>query len=348
MRGTNRPTSVLITALLVLVAMALPLISFAEVNREVSPEEQARIDAINDRITEMGYDWVAGPTNVSHLSPEQKRNRLGGEIPPDILAEFEALEPDPEILRMTFRSSFDWRDFGGVTPAKDQADCGSCWAFGAAGATEAHIRIAEGVILDVSEQQIIDCNGQGSDCDGGWAGDAYAVHYSPGAVSEDDIPYVADDNQSCRERRYDKIAIIDGSANISNNVSTLKYNLETYGPLSVGMCVYDDFYNYTGGCYENPGTDWTNHVVLLVGWDDAMCGGEGAWLCKNSWGQDFGDNGFFWIKYGTCRIGTGAMRPVNAHTPKTVLVPDEYASIQTAIDNSERGDVIRIAEGTYN
>lgn len=348
MRGSIRPTSAMFIALLVLLTLALPLFAFAKVDREVTPEEQARIDEINDRITEMGYHWLAGPTKVSDLTPEEKARRLGGEMTPEEIAYFESLEPDPAHLRMTFRSSFDWRDFDGVTPAKDQADCGSCWAFGAAGATEAHIRIAEGIILDTSEQQVIDCNGQGSDCDGGQTGVAFSVHQSPGLVSEDDIPYLADDNQSCRQRRYDKIAIIDGSASVANNVSTLKYYLETYGPIAVGMCVYDDFYNYTGGCYENPGTDWTNHVVLLVGWDDALCGGEGAWLCKNSWGNDFGDNGFFWIKYGTCRIGSGAMYPLNAHTPKTVLVPDEYASIQTAIDNSNRGDVIKIAQGTYN
>jgi len=348
MRRTNRPASTAFVALLVLLTLALPFVASAEVDREVSPEEQARIDAINDRITNMGYHWIAGPTNVSNLTPEQKARRLGGEMSPEVMAEFDAMVPDPEIMRMSFRSSFDWRDFGGTTPAKDQADCGSCWAFAAVSATEAHVRLAEGVIVDCSEQQIIDCNGQGSDCDGGQSGDAYSVIRSPGAVSESDIPYLALDGQSCRQRRYDKVAIIDGAANVSNNVATLKYYLETYGPLSVGMCVYDDFYNYTGGCYEHPGTDWTNHVVMLAGWDDSMCGGEGAWLCKNSWGTDFGDGGFFWIKYGTCRIGSGAMYPVNAHIPKTVLVPDEYTSIQSAIDNSNRGDIIRIAEGTYN
>ncbi len=336
---------VLVVSVAVLAMMSLPAV--AGVDREVSQEEQAWIDEINDRITEMGYDWVAGPTSVSNLSPGEKALRLGGEMPADIAAIFDTLQPPPEVRGMTFRSSFDWRDFDGVTPAKDQADCGSCWGFAACSATEAHVRIYEGVILDISEQQTIDCNDQGSDCDGGWAGAAYAVHQDPGAVSEEDIPYLASHGHSCRQRTYDKVAIIDGTGNVSNTVSSLKYAIETYGPLSVGMCVYEDFYGYTGGCYENPGNDWTNHVVLMLGWDDDMCGGSGAWICKNSWGGDFGDGGFFYIKYGTCRIGSGAMRPVNAHIPKTILVPDEYASIQTAIDNSNRGDVIKVAEGTY-
>ncbi len=336
---------VLIVLVTVLVMADLPAV--ASVDREVSVEEQAWIDEIDAYIAEMGYDWVAGPTSVSNLSPEERARRLGGEMPADIAAIFDTLQPPPEVRGMTFRSSFDWRDFDGVTPAKDQEDCGSCWAFGACSATEAHVRIYEGVLLDISEQQTIDCNDQGAGCDGGWADAAYAVHYNPGAVSEDDIPYLATDGNSCRQKRHDKVAIIDGSGNVSNTVTSLKYAIETYGPLSVGMCVYEDFYGYTGGCYEHAGTDWTNHVVLMLGWDDEMCGGDGAWICKNSWGGGFGEGGFFYIKYGTCRIGSGAMRPVNAHIPKTILVPDQYASIQTAIDNSNRGDVIKVAEGTY-
>ncbi len=347
--GTGRFPRLLVGLLLVSVAILVTasVPAVASVDREISVEEQARIDEINARITEMGYDWVAGPTSVSNLSPEEKARRLGGEIPAHIAAIFDTLQPPPEVRGMTFRGSFDWRDYDGVTPAKDQEDCGSCWAFGACSATEAHVRIYEGVLLDISEQQTIDCNDYGSGCDGGTAVAAYAVHKDPGAVSEDDIPYLATDGNSCRQKVYDKVAIIDGTGNVSNTVGSLKYAIETYGPLSVGMCVYDDFYNYTGGCYEHAGNDWTNHVVLMLGWDDDMCGGDGAWICKNSWGGGFGEGGFFYIKYGTCRIGSGAMRPLNAHIPKVILVPDEYASIQTAIDNSNRGDIIRVAEGTY-
>jgi len=338
------------TALAALVAVAVlaPGLAGAAVDRVVTPEEQAWLDQVNAEIERNGYDWVAGPTSVSGLTPEQKARLLGGEIPPEVQAIYDTLRPEPEALRASFRSSFDWRALGGVTPAKDQADCGSCWAFGATGATEAHAKIYEGVTLDLSEQQALDCNTYGSSCDGGWAGAAYEVHMSPGAVSEECLPYRAQDGLTCRQGLCEPQAIIDGSANVANTVAALKYACQTYGPIAVGMCVYDDFYGYQNGCYEHTGTSSTNHVVLLVGWDDAMCSGAGAWICKNSWGRDFGEDGFFYIKYGTCRIGEGALRPVNTHVPKTLLVPTQYATIPAAMTASKRGDTIKVAGGTYN
>jgi len=341
----NRVVIVILAALLVAAFSCGD--AAAEITRRITPQEEARLAEIRAEIERNGYDWVAGHTSVSHLPPEEMAKRLGGEIPPEIMEIYDSLEPDPEVLTMKFRDAFDWRDYDGVTPPKDQGGCGSCWAFGAVGATEAHVRINEGVLLNLSEQQALDCNEYGSSCDGGFAGAAYAVHVYPGAVSEECMPYIAEES-TCRQRTCEKIAIIDGTSYVSNNVASLKYAIQTYGPLSAGMHVYDDFDSYTGGCYEHGGVDYTNHVILMVGWDDAMCGGEGAWLCKNSWGTDWGLGGYFYIKYGSCRIGEGAMRPDNAHIPHERFVPDEFATIQAAIDNSNRGDIIKIAAGTYN
>jgi len=349
MLPTHRTFSALAATLVLALVLVFP-ISPAQARDDwtVTEEEAAYLEDIQAQIDANGYSWTAGPTPVSHLSVEARERLCGAYLTEDEVQYFIDLEPVPESQTMRYRDAFDWRDFDGVTPADDQGDCGSCWAFGACGATEAHVRLKDGVILDLSEQQSIDCNFQGSDCDGGQSSHAFQLHNDPGGVAESCYPYLAVNGTTCRQNRCDKIAIIDGQSTISYNVNSLKYACQTYGPLAVGMCVYDDFYGYTGGCYEHAGTDPVNHVVLLCGWDDSMCGGNGAWLVKNSWGSDFGDNGFFWIKYNSCWIGLGARRPVNAHVPETILVPDEYSSIQNAIDNAERGDVIKVAGGTYN
>ncbi len=329
-----------------LLAVGAPFASAEE--RQMTPEEAEYIAEIRERIEERGLDWEAGPTSITELSPDERRALLGNVTPPHIQAVFDTLRPDPEVEARTFRSSFDWRDYDGVTPADDQLDCGSCWAFAACGATEAHIRINEGVILDLSEQQSIDCNFAGSDCDGGWSGEAYKLHMDPGGVTEECYPYRAENGTSCRHNQCEKVAIIDGYSFVSSTVASIKNAVQTYGPVSTGMTVYDDLYGYTSGCYVPTGSADGGHAVLIVGWDDAMCGGDGAWIVKNSWGKDWGENGFFYIKYGVSGIGSGNYRPVNAHIPKERLVPDEYGTIAAALAAAERGDIVRVAAGTYS
>lgn len=312
----------------------------------VTAEQEARLDAIRQAIEDAGADWVADHNAISILPRDEFLMRLGGGRSPEEQAIFDTLRPRPQDLVREYPSYWDWREMGGVTPVKDQGGCGSCWDFAAVGATEGNLRINEGVIYDLSEQQVLDCNTGGSDCGGGSTADAYRVLVNPGAVSEDDMPYLAIEG-TCRQKLYEKIAIIDGFQYIAGNVDSYKAALMN-GPISACYTVYDDFNTYGGGCYEYVWGDVdAGHCVAIVGWDDSMCDGEGAWICKNSWGPGWGVAGYFYIKYGECGIDSGAQQPINAHIPRERLVPDEFGTIQGAIDNSNRGDIIRVAGGTY-
>ena len=85
-------------------------------------------------------------------------------------------------------------------------------------------------------------------------------------------------------------------------VEQLKTALIEHGPL-VAPIYYDEcLYNYKGGVFNENDLGTVNHVVLLVGWDDA----KGAWLVKNSWGEEWGEKGFAWIRYGSNNIGVFA------------------------------------------
>lgn len=86
------------------------------------------------------------------------------------------------------------------------------------------------------------------------------------------------------------------------SVEQLKRALIERGPL-VAPIVYDEcLANYRGGVFNEQDLDMINHAVLLIGWDDE----KGAWLIKNSWGEEWGEKGFGWIKYGSNNIGVFA------------------------------------------
>jgi len=293
---------------------------------------------IQRMIRENGLRWTAGPTSMTDIPIEERRLRLGLEIPDEVATRFAELDnSEPPVLLAT-QDYFNWVEFGCVSVVDDQRDCGSCWDFAATHAFESAYIIAEGVVPDFSEQQVLVCNWGGSDCGGGWMEDGYEVFMNYGVVEESCMPYYANDNYPCIQEQCDPVAILQAFEDVSNNVNSIK-NALMYGPLSTTFTVYDDFYGYRGGCYEHADVQPLNHAVVIVGWDDEMCDGEGAWIVKNSWGTNFGVDGFFCMKYGSAGFGQFTQRPVYGNTdlPEFSFTPDIIevdleAGEQTTID----------------
>lgn len=248
--------------------------------------------------------WTPGVTSLSHLSPEEFAGMLMTKEPEAVrLASQVTTTPFP--LRYDLPSEYDWRDFNGVTPVKAQGNCGSCWDFAALAALEASILIHGGMELDLSEQAILSCATPDQGCDGGSATVAWMWIKENGGIDESCMPYQARDYIPCKQDACEKIATVRDWVFIPNDVDAIKTTLYEYGPVKTNFCVYGDFRNYNDGCYAHDGDDPINHAILILGWDDNQCGGHGAWLIKNSWGTNWGMNGYAWIKYGTCGIGKG-------------------------------------------
>ena len=215
-------------------------------------------------------------------------------------------------------SNFNWMNLDGVTSVKNQSSCGSCWAFAGIAQIEAHLKIEYGIDMDLSEQQIIECNPYGADCSGGWASAVYNVAMTYGVIRNAAEPYENSNGGACTQGLSIPFAHLLGWNYVANNVVQMK-NALLEGPICSAMDGGYPFDQYVGGtCYDDPGGAWTNHLILIVGWDDRLCGGNGAWICKNSWGTDFGDYGFFTIEYGAGLIGQSVTQ-INYVPPPTVV-----------------------------
>jgi len=210
--------------------------------------------------------------------------------------------------------SWDWRNVNGsdwTTPIKDQIQdkCGSCWAFGALAGLESDIKIWKNnpiLDIDLSEQYMISCSP--GNCSGWYIDRTVKWIKTNGSIPETCFPYEADDTISCDAKCTDwrsMLVGVDGYLKIATNITVIESALIQYGPLPATMLVYADFYpNFTGGVYHKTNDTFVfGHVVTIVGYDTT--GEEGYWICKNSWGTTWGEEGWFRIAFGECNIEKG-------------------------------------------
>ena len=301
MSGARR--AVFCGGLLIAIGLGLATAASGEMTAaELRAYHEAQIARARAEVEARGYHWTAGPTSLTAYTPEQLHAMLGLRLPPGQERAADGAAASFPVRR-DLPGYFDWRELGGVTPVKNQANCGACWDFAGVGALEAMIKIHGGVELDLSEQQVLSCMTPGFGCDGGWSRWAWMLFRARGAVTETCMPYGADHNIECTEAACPKVAATRDWIEIPNDVAAIKTAVYERGPVTTTFHVYDDFFYYSGGCYEHEGNESLNHEVVIVGWDDSACDGQGAWLCKNSWTTGWGLEGYFWIKFGTCGIG---------------------------------------------
>jgi len=306
-----------------------------------------RIAEIQKRIDRLGLHWTAGRSWTSELSIEEAKKLMGHNPPKGY---FEWLEKQPKLTAakdFTFPPVFDWRDSNVVTAVKSQGGCGSCWDFAATGAFEAAIKKHDGIEYDLSEQQVLSCNIYEAGCGGGWAEPVYELFQRYGAVLESCMPYQANHNIACTQDQCEVAAKLKDWVYVENDVNAIKTALLT-GPVYSAFSVYTDFYyGYYDGCYEYDGVSAYvgGHAIVIVGWADTSCGGDGAWICKNSWGTGWaGLGGYFYMKWGTAGIGRSTVLPLYPPDP-VKLAYENHQLFEAAGDDDgipEPGETITL------
>lgn len=314
-------------------------------------DKEPDLKAIQSAIANSDAEWVAGVTNVSELSDQEKQTLLGYTPPPDApsleeqvaegKAAFAAFSKQASSLASSFGApaAMDWRNNGGnfVTSVKNQGSCGSCVAFATIASVESQIKIQRGAAyaIDLSEAHLFYCHarsegrtcGYNNDPKGGWWPErALTFFQSQGVTEEAYYPYTAGD-QNCTGRLagWDShLNKITGFSKI-NGIQAIKDYISTKGPIEACFTVYTDFFNYRSGVYKQvTGKIEGGHCVCIVGYDTA----GGYWICKNSWGPNFGESGFFKIAFGQCGIEGQVYGPsgiVNDYEINTVKVQGLWA-----------------------
>jgi len=305
----------------------------------IGKEEDLTISEINEIIKQQGALWVAKENPISKLSDEEFKKLLS--LKPPTQKYLDRMEQPKKVTTKSVAGAdglpdfFDWRDYHGknyITPIGDQMGCGSCWAFAAIASLEGSVNAFynnPNIDLDLSEQDLVSCF-HGTGCDGIHDYEIEEIFSSyfqnTGVATEECFSYTAtndDCNNKClnwQESAWKTLGYesVDLSANLQERVNNIKQAIINHGPVEVGMMVYDDLRSYDGGIYSRVSSQFIfYHAVTIVGWGNYD--GLDYWIVKNSWGNDWGEEGYFRIAVGMCWIDSWFAFAITEPNPPYVI-----------------------------
>jgi len=248
---------------------------------------------------------------------EDEFRELMGTRPPPLEKGFKALKHTALFSKDSLPDNVDWVSKGAVTHIRNQGQCGSCWAFATAGALEGAHFIKTKTSVDLSEQELLDCDTVDAGCQGGWMDNAYQwIEDNGGLCKEDDYPYVQR-QQRCKKNRCDPVAStkVVKWVDIQNDESAL---MDAVAQRPVAAAIEAStfgFQFYKDGVYQGECTDKVDHGVLIVGYGTQD--GVDYWKVKNSWGETWGKEGYLYIQRGVpgtgkCGLASNTNYPVLA------------------------------------
>jgi len=323
-----------------------------EYGKNYSPQEvdhrrsvfEARLEQIKKHNQDTTKTWKNGINHLSDRTEEELKQLLGYRKELAYLSKSQkeakryASAFPKHLITAPIPKHVDWREKGVVTAVKDQGQCGSCWTFGTAETVESHFAIHTGDLMDLSEQQILDCTpnpnqcGGTGGCGGGTAELAMARIIQMGGLSSEwTYSYRSywGSNFQCQFNTSSTAPIAKLSSYVdlpSNEYNPIIAAVAHAGPLVISVDASSWFAYESGvfdGCNQtNPDID---HAVQLVGYGTDPKYGD-YYLVRNSWSSQWGDQGYIKLRRTTneqTRCGTD-LNPSDgtgcANGPKTVTV----------------------------
>jgi len=210
-----------------------------------------------------------------------------------------------------FDSRQNWPDC--IHSIRDQGHCGSCWAHAASEVLSDRFCIASQGAVNVvlSPEDMVSCDYIDHGCNGGILTTSWVYLQFFGIVTDDCKPYTSADgsverckllSKQCRNETVEYKKYRASKYYTLNSIDAIKQNIFANGPVESGFSVYDDFLSYKSGIYRRgPSSKFLGgHAVKIVGWGQEN--NTEYWIVANSWGEVWGEQGFFKIAFRECGI----------------------------------------------
>ncbi|KAM5170783.1 cathepsin S-like [Mantella aurantiaca] len=192
-------------------------------------------------------------------------------------------------------ASVDWRDSKCVTRVKNQGYCGSCWAFATVGVIETINCLKSKELVELSEQQLVDCDSANEGCCGGLPTQALEYVTRHGVMKAKDYEY-SEKQFTCMFKNDDALKFNVSKYYVLLGEENMASSLALDGPIAVGIDASEDFQLYKDGIFTGDCTQKPTHAVIIVGYgteyDEKLGEDTDYWIIKNSWGEVWGDKGY--------------------------------------------------------
>lgn len=249
------------------------------------------------------------------------------------LQNLDAFAPEPEVdsnidiaTYALYPGTYNANEEGFVTDVKNQRNTSLCWAFSLASNLETSLLTRGQKYYDLSEEQLAyfwanrvndplgntpndkitrtqsNYHGTGN----GRVASFFLSTWS-GMTTEEKVPFQSSAVTWPDSLAYDTSAYMEDAIFSQYTVERTKQLLMEYNSVSAMIYMLDNYYYPDTASYSCPQSGLVNHAVTIVGWDDTYSKenfpsasgvkNDGAWIVKNSYGKNWGKNGYFYLSY---------------------------------------------------